>query len=96
MDAVFQVGGSRVSVWKPGRDFTRKKVIFIATYVISDIQGQYDMFMELPDKIKFKETDMSIEELDEEKLDNMVTWQYNGNKSTINEFNQWIPRQNKM
>ncbi len=54
------------------------------------------MFMELPDKIKFKETDMSIEELDEEKLDNMVTWQYNGNKSTINEFNQWIPRQNKM
>ena len=31
-------------------------------------------------------TDMSIEELDEEMLDNMVTWQYNGSKSTIDEF----------
>jgi len=29
---------------------------------------------------------MSIEELDEEMLDNMVTWQYNGSKSTIDEF----------
>lgn len=29
---------------------------------------------------------MSIEELDEEMLDNMVTWQYNGSKSTIVEF----------
>ena len=28
-------------------------------------------------------TDMSIEELDEEMLDNLVTWQYNGSKSTI-------------
>lgn len=54
------------------------------------------MFMELLDKIKLKETDMSIEELDEEKLDNMVTWQYNGNKSTINSLTNWIPRQNKM
>lgn len=33
-------------------------------------------------------TDMSIEELDEEMLDNLVTWQVNGSKSTINEFNQ--------
>ena len=31
-------------------------------------------------------TDMSIEELDEEMLDNLVTWQYNGSKSTIDEF----------
>ena len=31
-------------------------------------------------------TDMSIEELDEENLDNLVTWQYNGSKSTIDEF----------
>ena len=33
------------------------EVIFIATYVISDIHGQYDMFMELLDKIKLKKTD---------------------------------------
>lgn len=33
-------------------------------------------------------TDMSIEELDEEMLDNLVTWQYNGSKSTIDEFGQ--------
>ena len=32
-------------------------MIFIATYVISDIHGQYDMFMEVLDKIKFKDTD---------------------------------------
>ena len=31
---------------------------------------------------------MSIEELDEEMLDNMVTWQYNGSKSTIDEFSK--------
>ena len=110
----------------------------MATYVISDIHGQYDMFMELLDKIKLKEkdtlyilgdvvdrgphpiktlmklmempnvicmvgnhelmalecleflskeiTDMSIGELDEKILDNLVTWQYNGSKSTIDEF----------
>ena len=33
-------------------------------------------------------TDMSIEELDEEMLDNLVTWKYNGSKSTIDEFGQ--------
>ena len=33
-------------------------------------------------------TDMSIEELDEEMLDNLVTWQYNGSKSTIDEFGE--------
>lgn len=31
-------------------------------------------------------TDMSIEELDEKMLDNLVTWQYNGSKTTIEEF----------
>ena len=31
-------------------------------------------------------TDMSIDELDEEMLDNLVTWQYNGSESTINEL----------
>lgn len=118
-------------------------MIFIATYVISDIHGQYDMFMELLDKIKLKETDtlyilgdicdrgphpiktlrkimempnaiclvgnhelmalkclkflmkeitnISIEELDKEMLNNLVTWQYNGSKSTINEFSQLDP-----
>lgn len=112
----------------------------MATYVISDIHGQYDMFIELLDKIKLKDTDtlyilgdvldrgphpiktlwklmempnviclvgnhelmalecleflmkeitdMSIEELDEEMLDNLATWQYNGSKSTIDEFSQ--------
>ncbi len=110
----------------------------MSTYVISDIHGQYDMFMELLGKIKLKETDtlyvlgdvldrgphpiqtlrklmempnavcmvgnhelmaleclkflmkeitnMSIDELDEEMLDNLVTWQYNGSKTTIDEF----------
>lgn len=32
-------------------------MVFIATYVISDIHGQYDMFMELIDKIDLKQTD---------------------------------------
>lgn len=113
-------------------------MIFIATYVISDIHGQYDMFIELLDKIKLKDadtlyilgdildrgphpiktlkkimelpnaiclvgnhefmalecleflmkeiTDISIEELDDKMLDNLVTWQYNGSKTTIDEF----------
>ena len=112
----------------------------MATYVISDIHGQYGMFIELLDKIQFQNTDtlyvlgdildrgshpiktlmklmempnvicivgnheymalecleflmkeitdMSIEELDEKMLDNLVTWQYNGSKSTIDEFRQ--------
>lgn len=31
-------------------------------------------------------TDVSIEEIDSETLDNLVTWQYNGSKTTIDEF----------
>ncbi len=110
----------------------------MATYVISDIHGQYDMFVELLDKIGFKEsdtlyilgdvldrgphpiktlrklmempnaicivgnhelmaleclsflmkevTDSYIEELDKETLDNILTWQMNGSRSTIDEF----------
>ncbi len=106
--------------------------------MISDIHGQYDMFMELIKKIDLKDTDTlyilgdildrgpnpiktlrklmempnaicivgnhelmalecleflmkeitdaSIEELDGEMLDNLTTWQYNGSKSTIDEF----------
>lgn len=33
-------------------------------------------------------TDRSLEELDIKTLDNLVTWQYNGAKSTIDEFRQ--------
>ena len=110
----------------------------MATYVISDIHGEYDMFMEMVKKIGLKEedtlyilgdifdrgphpiktvlelmkmpnaicmvgnhelmalenleflmqkiTDMSIDQLDEKTLDNLVTWQYNGSKTTIDEF----------
>lgn len=36
-------------------------------------------------------TNISIEELDIEMLNNLVTWQYNGSKSTINEFSQLDP-----
>ena len=113
-------------------------MIYIATYVISDIHGEYDKFIELLDKIKLKDddtlyilgdildkgphpiktilkimempnviclvgnhelmalecleflrkeiTDMSIDELDEKMLENLVTWQYNGSKTTIDEF----------
>lgn len=115
-------------------------MVYIATYVISDIHGEYQMFMELLDKIKLKETDTlyvlgdvldrgphpiktlmklmempnaiciagnhelmalecleflrkeitdtSIEEFDEEMLDNLMTWQSNGSKTTIDEFRE--------
>lgn len=33
-------------------------------------------------------TDISLEELDEEMLDNLVTWMYNGAKTTIDEFKE--------
>lgn len=110
----------------------------MATYVISDIHGEYDKFLELLKMIKFKETDTlyvlgdildrgphpikvlkklmempnvicivgnheimalecfeflskeitdaSLEELDKEMLENLVTWQYNGSSTTIDEF----------
>lgn len=112
----------------------------MATYVISDIHGQYNMFIELLDKINLKDmdtlyilgdvldrgphpiktirklmempnaiclvgnhefmamkcleflmkeiTDKSIEELDDEMLDNLEIWQYNGSRSTVDEFTQ--------
>ena len=112
----------------------------MATYVISDIHGQYDMFMEILEKINLKDTDMlyvlgdvidrgphpikvllklmempnaiclvgnhecmaveclmfllkevtdrSLEELDYKTLGNLVTWQYNGAKTTIDEFRE--------
>jgi len=46
------------------------------------------MALECLDFLMKEITDMSIEELDEEMLDNLVTWQYNGSKSTIDEFSQ--------
>lgn len=110
----------------------------MATYVISDIHGEYDRFLELLDKIMPGEedtlyilgdvldrgphpirtllllmempnavclagnhelmalecleflmreiTDISIGELDEKMLGNLVTWQYNGSRTTIEEF----------
>lgn len=112
----------------------------MATYVISDIHGEYDKFIELLNIIKLKETDTlyvlgdvldrgpnpikvlkklmempnvicivgnheimalecleflskeitdsSLEELDKEMLENLVTWQYNGSSTTIKEFKE--------
>ncbi|MBE5863022.1 MAG: serine/threonine protein phosphatase [Lachnospiraceae bacterium] len=112
----------------------------MATYVISDIHGQYDMFLELLAKIGLKEedtlyvlgdvldrgphpikvlrklmempnaiclvgnhelmalecleflmkeiTEATIKELEAETLDNLLTWQMNGNESTIEEFSE--------
>lgn len=110
----------------------------IATYVVSDIHGEYELFIRLLEEIHLKETDtlyvlgdildrgphpiqiilklmempnvvcltgnhelmalecleflmqeiteISIEKVDEKMLENLVTWQYNGSKSTIDEF----------
>lgn len=110
----------------------------IATFVVSDIHGEYELFIRLLEAIHLKETDtlyvlgdildrgphpiqiimklmempnvvcltgnhelmalecleflmqeiteMSIEKVDEKMLNNLVTWQYNGSKSTIDEF----------
>lgn len=110
----------------------------MATYVISDIHGEYNMFIDLLEKIRLQEedtlyvlgdildrgphpikvifklmempnaiclignhelmalecleflqkeiTDKSIDELDGKMLDNLSTWQYNGSRTTIDEF----------
>ena len=110
----------------------------MATYVISDIHGQYDKFIAMLDAINLRDsdtlyvlgdildrgphpikvilklmempnaiclvgnheymaaeclsflvrevTDRSLDELDYKTLDNLVTWQYNGAKTTIDEF----------
>jgi serine/threonine protein phosphatase 1 len=115
----------------------------VATYVISDIHGEYEKFENLLKKICLKDedtlyilgdildrgphpiktllkimempnvicivgnhelmaidclkflireiTDQSIDSLDTEMLDNLVTWQYNGSKSTIDEFRALSP-----
>lgn len=112
----------------------------MATYVVSDIHGEYDKFLELLDIIKLKESDtlyvlgdildrgphpirvmkklmempnvicivgnheimalecleflskeiteVSLEELDKEMLENLITWQYNGSSTTIKEFKE--------
>ena len=111
-----------------------------ATYVISDIHGEYDMFVDLIDKISLKESDTlyilgdvldrgphpiktlmklmempnavcmvgnhelmalecleflmkeiteeSIDELDEEKANNLISWMQNGSAATIKEFRE--------
>ncbi len=110
----------------------------MATYVISDIHGEYDLFIDLLEKINLRKedtlyilgdildrgpypiktmlklmempnvvcmvgnhelmalecleflmteiTEESVDKLDEKMLDNLVTWQYNGSKTTIEEF----------
>ena len=112
----------------------------MATYVISDIHGQYDKFIAMLDAINLRDsdtlyvlgdildrgphpikvmlklmempnaicivgnheymaaevlsflmqevTDRSLDELDYKTLDNLVTWQYNGAKTTIDEFRE--------
>ena len=117
-------------------------MIDIATYVVSDIHGEYELFIRLLEEIHLKETDtlyvlgdildrgshpvriilklmempnvvcltgnhelmalecleflmqeiteISIEKVDEKMLENLVTWQYNGSKSTIDEFRTLI------
>lgn len=112
----------------------------MSTYVISDIHGQYDMFVDLLDKIEFKDTDTlyvlgdvldrgqhpiktlkklmempnaiclignhelmaldcleflmneiteeSIKDLNEENMNNLLTWVQNGGETTISEFRE--------
>ena len=112
----------------------------MATYVTSDIHGEYDLFIRLIENIQLKYddtlyvlgdmvdrgphpiktllklmempnvlclvgnhelmatecldflmqeiTDTALESLDEQMLDNLVTWQYNGSRTTIEEFRQ--------
>ncbi len=115
----------------------------MATYVISDIHGEYERFMELLEEIELKDTDtlyilgdildrgehpikvvlklmempnafcivgnhevmaleclrflcqeitdLAIEEVDAELLDNLVLWKYNGGDATIREFRALDP-----
>jgi len=112
----------------------------MATYVTSDIHGEYDLFIRLLEKIQLKDkdtlyvlgdvvdrgphpikillklmempnvlclvgnhelmaiecleflmqeiTDTALDSLDEKMLDNLVTWQYSGSRTTIEEFRQ--------
>lgn len=112
----------------------------MAIFVMSDIHGKYDMFLELLEKIDLKDddllyilgdvldrgshpikalrkimempnviclvgnheimalecleflmqkiTDVSIKKLNVKMLDNLVTWQYNGSRTTIAEFKE--------
>jgi serine/threonine protein phosphatase 1 len=119
------------------------RILFMATYVISDIHGEYERFMELLEEIELKDTDtlyilgdildrgehpikvvlklmempnafcivgnhevmaleclrflcqeitdLAIEEVDAELLDNLVRWKYNGGDATIREFRALDP-----
>ena len=119
------------------------RILFMATYVISDIHGEYERFMELLEEIELKDTDtlyvlgdvldrgehpikvilklmempnafcivgnhevmaleclrflcqeitdLAIEEVDAELLDNLVLWKYNGGDATIREFRALDP-----
>ena len=119
------------------------RILFMATYVISDIHGEYERFMELLEEIELKDTDtlyvlgdvldrgehpikvilklmempnafcivgnhevmaleclrflcqeitdLAIEKVDAELLDNLVRWKYNGGDATIREFRALDP-----
>lgn len=120
--------------------YSKKGGIIIASYVISDIHGEYDKFIELLDKIKLKDTDTlyilgdildrgphpirtllkikempnavciignhevmalkcldflydevteeAIDNLEDEMIENLLTWMYNGSKTTIDEYRE--------
>lgn len=113
-------------------------MLIIATYVMADIHGEYELFIKLLEKINLKEadtlyvlgdvvdrgphpvkvllklmempnaiclvgnhelmalecltflmqeiTELSVASIDEKLLDNFVIWQYNGGRTTIDEF----------
>ena len=121
----------------------KRRILFMATYVISDIHGEYERIMELLKEIELKDTDtlyvlgdvldrgehpikvilklmempkafcivgnhevmareclrflcqeitdLAIEEVDAELLDNLVLWKYNGGDATIREFRALDP-----
>ena len=51
------------------------------------IAGNHEiMALECLEFLRKEITDISIEELDEKMLENLVTWQYNGSLTTIKEF----------
>ncbi len=54
--------------------------------VICMVGNHEVMALECLDFLMKEITGMSIDELDEEMLDNLVTWQYNGSRTTIDEF----------
>ena len=70
------------AVYCPPHDKVLKKLMEMPNAIC--IVGNHElMALECLEFLMKEITDMSIEELDEEMLDNLVTWQFNGSKSTI-------------